>query len=140
MEWNKALRLTGKPTPSIGDVLKVAFEKAGAIVVLLTPDEEARLKAKFRVSGDAAAEFRLRGQARPNVLFEAGMAFGSRWDNTVLVEVGALRPAGDLAGKHVVRMNGTAEARRELATELEAAGCEVDTCGVDWLSAGEFGT
>ena len=53
------------------------------------PDDEARLKTKFRIASDASYEKDLTGQPRPNVLFEAGRAFGSHPDDTGGRSVGA---------------------------------------------------
>jgi len=58
--------------------------------------------------------------------------------NTVLVELGRLRPISDILGRHVVRMNNTPERRKELAQRLGTAGCSVDLTGNDWLDAGDF--
>ncbi len=76
LEWNQALRLTKKGSPYVGEVLDAAFSEAAAVVVLLTPDDEARLKPEFLQPRDPVHERNLTGQARSNVLFEAGMAFG----------------------------------------------------------------
>jgi Predicted nucleotide-binding protein containing TIR-like domain len=122
IEWSEAVRLTGEASPYIGHVLDAAFSAAQAIVVLLTPDDETIPLA----------------QARPNVLFEAGMAMGRDPKRTVLVELGQLRPFSDVVGRHAVRMNGSAERRKELAQRLETAGCAVNLTGEDWLSAGDF--
>lgn len=43
IEWSEAIRLTGKGSPYIGDVLDAAFGAAQAIVVLQTPDDVAHL-------------------------------------------------------------------------------------------------
>src|SRR3712207_876815 len=89
IEWSAALALTGSASPYIGDVLEAAFARAAAVVVLLTPDEVAYLREDLSYHGEADARPQL--QARPNVLFEAGMAFATSADKTVLVEVGELR-------------------------------------------------
>lgn len=136
IEWSKALSATKKAAPYIGEVLDQAFKEAVAVVVLLTPDDQARLKKQFRKRTEPAYEMQLTGQARANVLFEAGMAFGRHPDSTVLVEVGDLRPFSDVGGRHVIRLTDRAESRKELANRLEVAGCEVDTEGEDWLSEG----
>lgn len=52
LEFSKAVILTGKAAPYIGEILDAAFAKAAAVVVLLTPDDEARLKPEFQKSGD----------------------------------------------------------------------------------------
>ena len=137
MEWSQAVRATGEASPYVGTVLDVAFSQAKAIVVLLTPDEKVQLRKGLHSAGEAENEPQSH-QARPNVLFEAGMAMGRCPKRTVLVEVGKLRPFSDIGGRHVVRLDGTPEQRKELAQRLETAGCQVDTSGNDWLSAGHF--
>jgi predicted nucleotide-binding protein len=139
IEWTEAVKATKKASPYIGEVLDKAFEQAGAVVVLLTPDDVAQLRPQFRKKGDPDYEATLTGQARPNVLFEAGMAFGRHPASTILVEIGDLRPFSDVGGRHVVRLNDHAESRRDLANRLEAAGCDVNLDGSEWLSEGEFG-
>ena len=138
IEWSKALLLTKSGSPHISEVLEAAFRKARAVVVMLTPDDEARLRDEFVRKDDPSWETKLRGQARPNVIFEAGMAFGTHQRHTILVEFGKLRPISDLAGRHTVRMDGTIDKRQELMTKLEAAGCDVDWPGSDWKREGDF--
>jgi len=105
---------------------------------LLTPDDEARLLPTFRKPGDPEYERKLTGQARPNVLFEAGMAFGKDPNSTVLIQLGNLRPFSDVGGRHVVFLSNHATSRQEFVTKLANAGCNVDTTGTDWLTAGDF--
>lgn len=138
LEWNQVLKLTKQPSPYVGTILDTAFREAAAIVVLFTPDDDASLRKQFIGSHDPAYERKPTGQARPNVLFEAGMAFGRDPNSTVLVQIGDLRPFSDVAGRHVVRMSNAPTSRQELATKLANAGCNVDTDGTDWLSAGDF--
>ncbi len=138
IEWSKALQMTGKASPYIGEVLQTAFSKAQAVVVILTPDDEARLKREYQSRSDPPHEKALMGQARPNVLFEAGMAFGTHPQQTVLVEVGTLRPFSDTYGRHVVHLNNDVKKRQELMIKLQNAGCEVDFVGTDWQNDGDF--
>jgi predicted nucleotide-binding protein len=138
LEWTQALKLTRKGSPYVGEVLDAAFREAAAIVVLLTPDDEARLKPVFVTARDPAHERKLTGQARPNVLFEAGMAFGRDPNSTVLVQLGETRPFSDVGGRHVLHLSDIAASRLEFTTKLANAGCNVDTSGTDWLSAGNF--
>ena len=140
LEWNEAVRATGKPMPYIGEILDAAFAQAGAVVILMTPDDEARLNEPFRSPNDPLHETGLTGQARPNVLFEAGMAMGRNAERTILVELGTLRPFSDVAGLHVIRMDNSSQRRQELAQRLESAGCPVNLDGVDWHTAGDFDT
>jgi predicted nucleotide-binding protein len=138
VEWNKAIAKTKKGSPYVGDILDAAFGQAVAVVVLLTPDDVAKLKKEFLKATDPAHERELTGQARANVLFEAGMAFGKNPNSTVLVQVGQLRPFSDVGGRHVVHLSNSPESRQELVTKLANAGCNVDATGTHWLSEGDF--
>jgi predicted nucleotide-binding protein len=138
LEWSQAIKVTSKASPFIGEILDVAFSTAQAVVVLLTPDDEAQLREQFRTPSDPPYESQLTGQARPNVLFEAGMAMGRNPDRTIIVELGTLRPFSDIAGRHTVKLSNDSSARQELAQRLETAGCIVDLSGRDWHTEGNF--
>jgi predicted nucleotide-binding protein len=138
LEWTQALGLTKKGSPYVGEVLDAAFREAAAIIVLLTPDDDARLRAAFLTTRDSKHERELTGQARANVLFEAGMAFGRNPNSTVLVQLGDIRPFSDVGGRHVLYLSDSPTSRQEFVTKLANAGCNVDTSGTDWLSAGDF--
>lgn len=137
IEWSQARAATGKASPYIGEILDAAFDGAQAVLVLLTPDEVTYLRNDYS-SGPEDTETRAAPQARPNVLFEAGMAMGRDADRTVLVELGVMRPFSDVAGRHAVRLREGPEGRQDIAQRLLTAGCAVDMSGVDWLSAGDF--
>ena len=66
------------------------------------------------------------------------MAMSRSEDRTILVEIGILRPFSDVAGRHVIRFDGSTPRRQELAQRLEIAGCPVNLSGTDWHSAGDF--
>ena len=138
LEWSEIVNSAGKPSPYIGDILDMAFSRASAVVVLFTPDDEAKLKSSLCSANEMLHETELTGQARPNVLFEAGMAMGRDADRTVLVEIGRLRPFSDLAGRLVVRMDNSSQQRQELARRLQTAGCPVNLEGTAWHKAGDF--
>jgi predicted nucleotide-binding protein len=138
LEWSKAFALTKKGSPYNGEVLDAAFKKAKAIVVLFTPDDEARLKAEFIRTGDPSFERKLTGQPRPNVLFEAGMAFGRHPNSTVLVHAGKIRDISDIAGRQLVNLTNSVSSRHQLIVKLRAAGCTVDDTGEDWQTQGDF--
>ena len=123
MEWTEAVDATGRPTPYNGEILDAAFPLAQAIVVLFTPDDKARLLHRFRSGGNERYESELTGQARPNVIFEAGMAMGRNQDRTVLVELGDLRPFSDIAGRNTIRIDEGIQWREDLANRLKLAGC-----------------
>ena len=138
IEWSQAIKATRNPAPFIGEVLEAAFSEAQAAVVLLNGDDMAYLRNGLQKEHDPDYEKKPTPQARPNVLFEAGMAFGRHPSQTILVQVGTIRPFSDIAGRHVVRLINAAQQRHELANRLQVAGCEVDLSGQDWYSAGNF--
>jgi len=138
MEWNKAMALTGKASPYIGEVIDAAFERVQAIVVMLTPDDEAKLKDAFIGKDEEAFEKKLTGQPRQNVLLEAGMALGKYKATTILVQIGKVRPMSDISGVHVTHLTGSASSRQQLIGKLQTAGVKLDNTGDDWLTAGDF--
>lgn len=138
IEFSEAIRLTGKAAPYIGEILDAAFGNAQAVIVLLSPDDEARLRAEFLKEDDSEHEKELTPQPRQNVLFEAGLAFGHNPDRVLLVKVGELRPFSDILGRHEVRLTNDARQRQEVANRLRNAGCPVNLTGTDWLTIGDF--
>jgi predicted nucleotide-binding protein len=139
LEWQEAITKTGKGTPYVGEILDTAFREAVAVVVLLTPDDSAQLRREFIKPSDPGYERKPFGQARPNVLFEAGMAFGRNADSTVLVQVGETRPFSDIGGRHVVHLTNSPASRQELINRLANAGCNVNILGkTDWHTEGDF--
>jgi predicted nucleotide-binding protein len=140
IEWNSALAATRKGSPHIAEVLEAGFSKAIATVILFTPDDEAKLKDEFIKRNDLRFERKLTGQPRPNVLFEAGMAFGRHPEKTIIVQVGKIRPISDLSGRHITHLSDSFESRHQLIGKLRTAGCPVDDTGDDWHTAGNFNT
>jgi predicted nucleotide-binding protein len=138
LEWEKVVLMTKKTNPYVGDILDNTMAKVQAVIVLFSPDDEARLKTEFLTRNDGPSEKQLRGQPRPNVLFEAGLALGRHPNKTILVEVGKLRKFSDIAGRHVVRLSNEYTKRNDLANRLESLGCKVDKQGTDWTKAGDF--
>jgi predicted nucleotide-binding protein len=140
MEWDHALRQARSKgaNPYVGEILDEVMEKAQAVVVLFSPDDLVQLKEQFLNADDRSTEGKLQGQARPNVLFEAGLAMGRHPKKTVLVQVGMVKPFSDVGGRHMVRLNDSTESRNDLANRLEGLHCEVDKVGRDWMKAGTF--
>jgi predicted nucleotide-binding protein len=137
IEWDRAVELTEEASPYIGQILDSAFDHAQAVVVLITPDEIAYLQTQYG-KGDTDPDILPAAQARPNVLFEAGMALGRDAKRTVLVEVGAVRPFSDVAGRHAIRLTNDTSSRQTLANRLRTAGCPIDVVGTRWHTAGDF--
>ncbi len=138
IEWSEALKLTGKATPYIGEALESAFKNAQAVIVLLTPDDEVRLTPELWENNEGEIEKTTTLQARPNILFEAGMAFGKHPHRTLLVEVGQVNAFSDVAGRHIVRLSNSPDRRNDISERLKTSGCDVSTSGNDWLKTGNF--
>jgi len=138
LEWSEAVALTKAGAPYVGQILDKAFSQVRAVVVLLTGDDYAGLQPPFVGASDGPDEIGPTPQARPNVLFEAGMAFGRHPDRTILVELGKLRPFSDVGGRHVIRLDNSSKRRKALAERLHTCGCKVDLGGDDWLHEGDF--
>jgi predicted nucleotide-binding protein len=137
MEWSTAVAQAKGGNPYIGEILDAAMEKVQAVVVLFSPDELAQLKEQFWAPDDKYGDGKMAGQARPNVLFEAGLALGAHPEKTVIVQVGKVRPFSDIAGKHLVRLSED-RGRNDLANRLKRLGCPVEMTGDDWMKAGYF--
>jgi predicted nucleotide-binding protein len=137
LEWDELIAASGKGAPSIPEVIEKGFDIAQAVVVLLTGDDEAKLRDDLLKPDDPEHEKNLTPQPRPNVLFEAGMALARHPERTILVQIGKSRPFSDISGLHVVRFDGTPEKREVLRKRLSTTGCLVSG-GTDWLTAGEF--
>ncbi len=133
LEWEQAVKLTGRASPYTKEVVDAAFQAARAVLVLLTPDDEVRLHPELRGEAEEGNET-ISLQARPNVYIEAGMALATHPDRTVLVELGQLREASDLSGINTVRLSTSPLSIKRLATRLATCGCAVDDSGVDWLN------
>ena len=134
LQWNELVADMAQGSPYIGEVVARAFQRAQAVIVLMTPDEHVMLRADLGKDGGWAM------QPRPNVLLEAGMALMHQPDRTIIVQMGKIRPVSDLEGRHVVRL-GTEpnhQALVDLALRLQSAGCSVNRTGGDWLDTERF--
>jgi predicted nucleotide-binding protein len=141
IEWGEAMGRTKKGAPFVGEVLDEGFRIARAVIVLLTGDDVARLREEYVSPREYELEGRPSPQPRANVIFEAGRAFGTHPDNTILVELEneTTKAFSNIVGRHVLRMSNKAEKRHELVSRLRTAGCEVCIDGrQDWLSEGNF--
>lgn len=141
IEWNDAVNAAkGGANPIVGDIINQAMKKAQGIMVLLSPDEDAKLKSKFAGFKDKKIGLNiLGGQPRPNVIFEAGLALGAHSDKTILVQVGDIREISDIAGKHMFHLTDTAVSRKNLAGRLEKKlKFKIKLDGDAWLKVGKF--
>ena len=138
LEWEDLVKATGKASPFIGEVVAQAPHFAQAALVLLTPDDEARLHPSLHGEDEPGYETRATGQARPNVLIELGMVLMAYPERTLIVEVGTLRPASDIAGRNVIQFDGSEIAIGKVVERLKRAGCQVNDTGSDWRETWPF--
>lgn len=128
-------------TAFVGDIVRAGLEQAHGIVALFTPDEYSALRSDQR-GGHERPEDIQRWQARPNVIFEAGMAYGIAPKRTVLVTLGTdVALFSDVNGIHVARLNNTSKSRSAFYLKLVGMGCEIDKDTHAWLDperAGDF--
>jgi predicted nucleotide-binding protein len=138
LEWEQAVLRAKGNNPDVGSIIEAAMQQVQAVVVMFSPDELAQLKEQFWGPDDKVGDGKLAGQARPNVIFEAGLALGAHPEKTVIVQVGKVRPFSDIAGKHLVKLSDAVSTRNDFANRLAKIGCEVDRIGSDWITAGTF--
>jgi predicted nucleotide-binding protein len=139
IDWHDAAARTGRGAPYTGEIVKAGMDLARAVVVLLTPDDIGYVHPDFREETDEQHERQPTGQARLNVVFEAGMAMERARERVVLVEVGQVRKMSDIDGVNIIHMDDSIERRLDLAGRLEATGLSVDThSSNEWKTAGTF--
>lgn len=133
MEWMDVLKSTGQPSAYIHDAIKKSIDDAGAVVIIMAPEEKAQMVEKFRSeAGDDKEYF----QPRPNVIFEAGLALGTKEEKTIILQFGDVRIFSDIIGKHIVKYKGKSremEFKNDLFHKLQMAGCDCDA-GNDYFN------
>jgi predicted nucleotide-binding protein len=135
-EWQQALAAAKGNNPYVGAVIDEVMEQAQAVVVMLSPDDAVTLKEQFWSASDGSNEKKPQGQARPNVLFEAGMAMAAHSKKTILVRFGKVKHFSDVFGRHIPSLGDDFDSRNDFANRLEKAGCTVNRTGTDWTRAG----
>jgi predicted nucleotide-binding protein len=141
MEWDQAIKAAkGGANPIVGDIISQAMVRVQGVMILFSPDEEAKVRPKFASASDKNKGLHLRGfQPRPNVIFEAGLALGAHSDKTILVQVGNVRDISDIAGKHMVHLSNSFADRKRLADRLESKlKFKIDLTGTTWQTIGNF--
>lgn len=128
-------------TPTIGDIVRAGLEQGQGIVALFTPDEFSALRPEYRGSNQPSTEV-MRWLSRPNVIFEAGMAYGMAPERTVLVTLGTdVTLFSDVAGIHLVKLDNSFQSRGRFRQKLIGMKCEIDLLTVAWgdpTSSGDF--
>lgn len=127
-------------TPNIADIVERGMEQAQGVVALFTEDEYAGLRPQFRKGHDKPDDI-VRWQGRPNVLFEAGMAFGRDRSRVVFVLLGNPILFTDVAGVAVLRPTNDPGGHRSVLRDTLRKGmrCQVEDSS-DWMHSGDFET
>lgn len=123
MPWSEARALTGKTSPTTYEIVKAGMAGAGAVIVVFSPDDQARLDPRL---APGEPEERPTGQARQNVILEAGMAFATDPERTIFVQSERTRPISDIDGFNWVPLDGTWDRRQDLYSRLRDAGARVE--------------
>lgn len=132
------LRASMGGTPHIDEIVEKGMDEAQGVIAVFTPDEFSSLRPEHRQERDSPEEI-TRWQARPNVIFEAGMAFGRDRKRVVFVLLGNPTLFTDVAGVHVLRPNNDPRGDRAvLRNTLAGMMCAVDLTSNDWMQAGDF--
>lgn len=129
MPWSEAVRLTGESQPHTYDIVRAGIANAAAVIVIFSPDELARVKDDFSELDDP--DRIPQGQARQNVLLEAGMAFVMAPKRTIFLKSAPTRDISDIAGFNWVKLDGNWDSRNDLKSRLETAGAAVRQGGYD---------
>lgn len=135
--WNEAVSLS--PSQNTLDIVMAGINHAQAVIILFTPDDLARLKNEFLKDDDGPHERNETGQARPNVILEAGIAYAKEPTKTIFARVGKTREISDIAGFNWVQLSQDYNDRDRLRRELLKAGVELDhTTNLIDEAAGKF--
>ncbi|MBD8140873.1 nucleotide-binding protein [Frigoribacterium sp. CFBP 13605] len=137
--WDEAVRGAGGGSPYTLEVVRAGMDIADAVVVLLTPDDLGHVKGDFYNSEhDDPREAQPSGQARQNVIFEAGWAMALDQKHVILLLAGTVRMLSDIDGLNYVRITDDISDRKSLITRLRNVQLEVDESGEEWRTAGSF--
>lgn len=127
ISWTKAntlARTALSRNPSTLETVQAGLRAAAAVVVLFTPDDLVALDPRM-----TPGETQLTGQARPNVILEAGMIIGMDDAKAIFVQLGKQRAITDIAGINFVNIGDGMEKKEDLANRLLGMNLEVDK---DW--------
>lgn len=106
-------------TSFVADIVTQGIREADVIIAFFTPDEQAALFDPLTASYVDSADTS-RWQARPNVIFEAGLASGVSREKTIIVTLGAdVQLFSDLHGIYYVDLAGR-RAKEILRRKIES--------------------
>lgn len=136
--WDDATRGADGGSPHTLEIVRAGIAMSDAVVVLMTPDDLGNVKPQYLQDRDNPREATPSGQARQNVVFEAGWAMALNQKGVVLVRVGDVRPLSDIDGLNYVWLTGDLSSRRALITRLRNCDLDLDDSTDEWRTAGTF--
>jgi hypothetical protein len=135
------LRKEREQQPFVADIVVAGIARAEAVIALFTPDEQAVLYDPITGAYQGNARDEARWQGRPNVIFEAGVAWGNARTRTVLATLGGnVQLFSDVGGVHFVQL-ASPTGKRLLFDHLSAILGNFATWNPDWATnpaAGDF--
>jgi predicted nucleotide-binding protein len=138
--WFRDVRSRMGGTTHVIRVVEQGMKEAHGIIALITPDEYSTLRPAMRKAGDGG-EMVARWQARPNVLFEAGMAYMRHPDRVAFVLFGDAKLFSDTSGMCVYWPTNEydPDSHRTQFRDLLGGGmqCEINASN-DWMNSGDF--
>lgn len=140
IDWEEAAAAAKSGSPSTLEIVHAGMRIAHGVVVLFTADDLGQCKEEFWAAGDGSDERDMTGQARQNVMFEAGMAIGIDQKRTVLVHHGRVRWNSDLQSVNYVPIDDSHQSRLNLGLRLRTAGLTVHLENSHFSNAGDFST
>jgi predicted nucleotide-binding protein len=125
-------------TPTVAEIVERGMAEAQGIVALFTAEEYSAVKPDYRYAHDKPDDI-IRWQSRPNVIFEAGMAFGKDKKRVVFVLLGSPILFSDVAGIHGLRPDNKPEGDRSVLRQtLKSMGCRIEEDSSDWMTSGDL--
>ena len=123
----------------VADIVLDGIRQVDAVIVIFTPDEQSALydpRTGRLLAHEEPAGWRW--QARPNVLFEAGVAYGSG-KHTILTTVGCdVQLFSDVGGMHFLQLDKDGS-KRQLFDRLQQALGPLQPRRRDWETSAEAG-
>jgi predicted nucleotide-binding protein len=138
--WFTDVRKQLGGSPNVIDIVARGMKIAQGVIALFVPEEFASLHPELKKTETGVGVERW--QARPNVIFEAGMAYQRDPARVVLVVLGQAALYTDVAGIHVLRPTNAYDKDSHRAilrgTLAEGMQCAVNMHSNDWMTAGDF--
>ena len=96
------------PAPFVADIVLKGINDAAIVIALFTPEEHAAFFDPETSEYRGVEPGEARWQARPNVIFEAGVALGVARDRTILVTLGSdVQLFSDIGGVHFIPLTAS---------------------------------